>query len=459
MITGSRQRIFPLHLTPIEKFLLADDCPKYPMAFVIDMTLSGTLHRDAFETALQESLRRHPLLTSLIRPAKQNALCWVSSNGRQPYVDWAQADVPITFPSGEWIDLHDETGLRIWIRQDTEQVHLTAQFHHVCCDGIGAYRFLGDLLAIYGARTATADQQPVLGEVSPVRLRGRADGCGYLDRSGQISRQRREALQLLYRLAGHGCDPLYPSRRRQRTAEFPGYRAYSFTQDEFKHLRDAAKSLGCLLNDLLLLELFYTMRDWNASHRRQITNRKYRIMMPVDLRGTSDYETPAANILGYSFLTHSVADLQDKKQLASRIREETARIKHERLGERFVDMVSMGATVRGLLSFATSVPRTLSSAILTNVGDPSRRFLARFPRDRGRLVCGNLTLERISGFPPIRCKTRAAFSIVSYRRELTIGVRCDLHLFSLDDSQKMLGLYVQRLREHLDPVSKPCPCP
>lgn len=451
MTTGSRQRIFPLHLTPIEKFLLADDRPKYPMAFVIDVVLSGTLDRDAFDVALSESLARHPLLKSLIRPAKQNALCWVSAKGQRPYVDWAKADVPITFPNNdEWIDLRDETGLRLWIRQGAEQIQLTAQFHHACCDGIGAYRFLGDLLAFYGARTASEGAtRPTVDEVNPVRLRGRADGCGYLDRSGQASLQRREAIKLLFQLAGRGCDPLYPSKPRRRTVEFPGYRCHSFTQDEFKQLRHAAKAFGSLLNDLLLLELFYAMHQWNTSKRRRITRRKYRIMMPTDLRSTKDYETPAANIIGYSFITHKASDLRDKQDLANRIREETALIKHERLGERFVDMVSTAAAVRGLLPFATAVPRTLSSAVLTNVGDPSRRFLARFPRESGRLVCGNLILKRISGFPPIRPKTRAAFSIVSYRKELTIGLRCDPHLFSLDDTEEMLDLYVDQLRAYL----------
>jgi hypothetical protein len=285
--------------------------------------------------------------------------------------------------------------------------------------------------------------------VDVVRLRGRADGCGYLDKTGQVARQVRASLKLWYQIMGRGCDPLYPSRRGQRTREFPGYCADFFDQDEFKRLRDAAAALGILFNDLLLLELFYTMHDWNMSKRKRITGRKYRIMMPMDLRGTRDYETPASNIIGYSFLTSEPSDLEDKRRLASRIREDTARIKHERLGERFVDMVSMGSTVRGLLPLATALPRTLASATLTNVGDPSRRFLARFKRREGRLVCGNLMLERISGFPPIRPKTRGAFSIVSYRKELTIGLRCDPHLFSLADTQEMLSIYVGRLRQHL----------
>ena len=57
-----RQRLFPLHLSPIESFMLADDQPGYPMTFVIHLQLAGQIDRRAFEDALAEALQRHPLL-------------------------------------------------------------------------------------------------------------------------------------------------------------------------------------------------------------------------------------------------------------------------------------------------------------------------------------------------------------------------------------------------------------
>ena len=54
------------------------------------------------------------------------------------------------------LDIGSRTGLRVWVRQGDGASRIVMQFHHACCDGIGAYRFLGDLLAAYGARTATA---------------------------------------------------------------------------------------------------------------------------------------------------------------------------------------------------------------------------------------------------------------------------------------------------------------
>ncbi len=38
--TASRQRIFPLHLSPIEKLLWTDDRPRYPMAVVLESAFS-----------------------------------------------------------------------------------------------------------------------------------------------------------------------------------------------------------------------------------------------------------------------------------------------------------------------------------------------------------------------------------------------------------------------------------
>jgi hypothetical protein len=449
MATPTRERIFPLHLTPIEKFLLADDRPHCPMAFVIDLTFAGVLDRAAFDAALAEAVQRHPLLVSLVRPAKRKTLCWVSSNGQMPFVDWAKEGVPITLPNGEWINLHDEVGLRIWIRQGVDRVQMTTQFHHACCDGIGAYRFLGDLLAIYGARTSAEGPRPTMETVTVSRLRGRTDGCRYLYGTGQRSRQIRTSIAQMCRIVGQGCTPLRPSKPKGKTTIYPGYCSYTFDTAEFKRLRDAANELGAMINDLLAVELFYVMEQWNASRRWSRFGQRYRIMMPVDLRDTRDYETPACNIIGYSFLGCKPSQLRNIRRLAARIREETALIKHERLGERFVDMISVGSEVRGLLPFFCSVPRTLATVVLSNIGDPSRRFLAKFRRKAGCVVAGNLVLERISGYPPVRPKTHGAFSIVSYRRELTLGLRLAPHRFSMNDTQEMLTMYVERLRQHL----------
>jgi len=448
MHTTSRQRVFPLHLSPIEKLLKADDQSLYPMTFVLEFVFSGIIDRVVFEEALAESLARHPLLASHIRPAKRNVPCWVPAEGKLPPVDWGDERKPAHCPHGEGIDLEREVGLRIWIRQGAERVRLITQFHHACCDGVGAYQFLGDLLAIYSARIAPEIPHPDLRPADLSRLRLRAHGCMEIATSRQFGRQARSSLSHAYDILVRGCTPLRPTKANGngQATPFPGIHSFTFDQAEHRGLRQTADRLGVTLNDLLLHELFLVMRDWNANGRAGGRRQRYRVMLPVCLRRRADARTPASNIIGYTFITRSAAQLQDARRNLEEIRAETARIKHRHRARRFVDTVAAAATVPGLLASVVRLPRTLASGVFSNLGDPTRRFTARFPHRDGRVVCGNLTLEEVAGIPPMRSRTRATFLILSYNLTLTVNVRCDPRRFSSTDTQKLLSLYTSRLR-------------
>jgi hypothetical protein len=88
--------------------------------------------------------------------------------------------------------------------------------------------------------------------------------------------------------------------------------------------------------------------------------------------------------------------------------------------------------------------------VLSNTADPSRRFTGRFPRQAGRICCGNLVLEDITGIPPLRPKTRASFAISQYDRRLTLCLRCDPRHFRLSDTAELLQMYSQQLRQSAD---------
>jgi hypothetical protein len=448
MHNNGRQRVFPLHLTPLERLLRADDRAQYPMTFVLEMVFSGTIDRAAFEVALAEAVARHPLLVSHILPAKGKVPCWVSANGQMPVVDWKdEHDLPFSCPDGEGIDLRQEVGLRIWVRQGSERTRLITQFHHACCDGVGAYQFLGDLLALYSAYVAPDAPHPKLRPIDLTRLRHRAHGCMEIATSHQFGRQARSSLSHAYEMLIRGCTPLRPatSNSNGQAPPFPGIHSFTFDQAEHRGLRQTADHLGVTLNDLLLHELFCLMHDWNTNGRSGKCRQRFRVMVPVCLRERADFQTPASNIIGYSFITRRSAQLHDSRRHLQDIREEMAQIKHRQLAKQFIDTIAAAATVPGLLSSVVRMPRTMATAVFSNLGDPTRRFTIRFPRKEGRLVCGNLILEDVAGIPPMRPRTRATFLILSYNLKLTINVRCDPQRFTSEDTQNLLSLYKDRL--------------
>jgi hypothetical protein len=365
-------------------------------------------------------------------------------------LNWRSEGTPIACPRGEGIDLAREVGLRVWVRQGKERATVVLQFHHACCDGTGAYRFIGDLLAGYGIRTATGDRRPVFGSVEASLLRTRKRRT--LGPTTSPGRElRRLAIREGWKILAGRPDPLVPSgaglRNGSPTADFPGFLSASLDRTEHQRLRDVAGRRGATLNDLLLRDAFLTIEQWNRRQRPWRPRRPLRIMMPTDLRGGDDFEMPAANLTGYTFLTREVRDCAAPEDLLRSIRNETALIKDQRSGTAFMDTIFAASSVRWLLPFLLSRNLCLATAVLSNAGDPSRRFTARFPRQYGRVVCGNLVLEEITGVPPLRQKTRATLSISQYQRRLSISLRCTPRLFRPEDTAALLAFYVERLRE------------
>jgi hypothetical protein len=220
-------------------------------------------------------------------------------------------------------------------------------------------------------------------------------------------------------------------------------------KEQHEELRGFAARQGAMLNDLLMAEMFRTIVRWNAHHGQLSQRRWIRIMMPSDLRSTEDYDMPATNMTAYTFLAQKPRDCQNVASLLQSIRAETGQIKHERLGTRFADAVALAEHGQRFFAFLLSRKWCMATAILSNVGDPSRRFTARFPRENGKVVCGNLTLEGVSGVPPLRTQTHATLAVFTYLRKLTISVRCNPYLFDASATQAFLDMYEEGLLSYL----------
>jgi hypothetical protein len=450
-----KSSLFPLYLSPLEQFFCLDNRPAHPMAFYSVYDFTGVVDRQAFQSAVEEALERHPLLNALVRPAKRNKPCWVAASGNGPKVDWGIYDDPIRPPQGERIDLTNEIGMRIWVRQGPERATATFEFHHACADGIGASRYIGDVLALYGMKVPNDAEPPRLEPLDGEGLRERTNLQVDTWRTKNYLKMFGRGMGTLLGLLRRRPHPLKPAGRsptRQGdpplSTSFPGIRNAVIPREEFEAIRAAALEKSVQFNDLLIAALFAALHEWTQTVGDRSARRPLRIMMPTDLRDENSLALPVACLTSYSFLTQDQADCRDHAKLLDNVNRDTTEIKNRRLGVKFSDALAIGLT-SGLLKFVVNAPISLASAVVSNIGDPTRRYAARLPRRGGRIVAGNLVLDDITGVPPLRPNTRATFCILTYGRKLTISLRCDAAHFSDEDSERLLQLYVRQLRSYI----------
>ena len=74
--TTTDEDVFPLPLSPFERYMVLDDTDAYPMSFVLIVRLKGNLQQEVFEESVVFALRRHPLLMSTIRKVGGQGWCW-----------------------------------------------------------------------------------------------------------------------------------------------------------------------------------------------------------------------------------------------------------------------------------------------------------------------------------------------------------------------------------------------
>jgi len=449
----SGSKIFPLYLCPFEKYLRLDQRPEYPMTFVITMKFRGQLRKADFDSAIELALDRHRILKCTIGTGKQGRLSWLYRSDLMPRIRWCAEGDPIECPEGVRFDDEKEAGLRIWVHQGEENVVVTFYFSHVHVDGIGAHMFMGDLWACY-ANEVEGPGTARLANLNPSLLKNRGHRQRYADNKATHERSTMGALKYLVSKGLKGCRPLgtpkLPNQKPNLRTPLFGICAETLSPDQHKQLRKVAVENGGTVNDLLAAETFMLIAHWNKKYPAFNPGRSNRILLPTSLRGRGDEEMPAINMTSYSFLIRRAKDCLDRKQLLKSIRHETATLKSNSLGTEFIEVITRADKTSWGMQAATMGRRSLGSIILSSVGDPTKRYTARLPRNKGTVVAGNLQLEDFTGSPPLRDKTRAAISITTYRRQLTVSLRCDPHLYEARHAKEMLEMFMTGLKSWVD---------
>lgn len=436
-----------LKLVAFERYLLADDRPSHPMTFRIKLRFSGRFDALAFRTAVKKAIERHPLLHAHLSGDRPSRLRWVPALDASTYVDMAGLEDPLTFPGSEQIDLGVENGVRIWVRTGEEAAEVRFQFHHACCDGIGAYRFVEDLLCAYDQAVYPYANRS---EYRPLdaKLLVRRTHFG-LSWTRLLLRLPQEfwgmvvgTLNFLVRRPVEILTPHKPTLSEEDRIRLVDYPAR--TLDE-RTVCDAAKGANVTLNDLILRDLFLAVQDWNGRHAPGSVGRTMRIMIPVDLRGPGDEQMPAANVVAMVFLDRRLPIVPDSRRLLKTIYWGMRFIKAGRFGTAFVRMCGLVELIPGGMRLLTGSKRCRATTVLSNGGRPLDA--GKFLRRDGKILTGDLVLETVESAPPVRPGTTAAFSCLSYAGQFKLIRNYDRHCFTPQTAQALLDTVAGQIQE------------
>jgi hypothetical protein len=394
---------------------------------------------------LEFAVARNPLFACTIGQGADGALAWQAPR-QSPTVRWVRLDEPLDDTYGAEVDFNSPA-LRVWVRQGGDESRVLLHFHHACADAIGTFGFIEDFLV--GYHNAFPGSTPIAPRLlEPRRLLGRGEigmgGRSLLRQITDVFSGAREGLKFfLQRPAPLAARAGEIPPRGQRSPR-PSFITVSLTEEATAGLRRAASISGATTNDVLMRDLFCVLRRWNAEYGGIAPGRRLRILMPQNLREREDFSMPVTNAMSFAFVTRKSRWCDRPDALLESIREETDAVRRGKLSLYFLGGLGSIRSA-GLLRPVLRGPFCFATAILTNMGDPSRRFSAGLQRVPGGIQTGNLVYQSVLGVPPLRPNTHAAFCIANHGTTMSISYKWDHHRYNPQTGRQLLDDYVAQL--------------
>lgn len=457
--------VLPLALVPFESYMLADDRPAYPMNFFFRLGFAGVLREDRFNDAWRAAVARHPLLGAVVE-RRRGGLFWTLTD-QSPVVQWASSATPE--PAGpstnstpgrtegranaasqiSGLDLFREPGVRARIHVVGGRTDLLLQFHHASSDGLGAVRFVEDLLVAY-AVPSSEERNRHWATLSPDALRRRGEfgltSWKLIKMAPQQAVGLLGARQFLFRQplplgAGLSVDP-----SNVPPAEYPACVTRGLSFADTKRMEPRAQVLEVTTNDWLLSHLFRVVGEWRSKQGDCRPQDWLRMSVPMNLRTAADKQMPAANVVSMVFLDRRFTQLGDSSRLLATVHEEMGLIKRLRLGLTFV-LSLRAARPLGAISLFCKTDQCRATMVLTNLG---RVWRCRPLLDaEGRVRLDDATLDQVEIAAPLRPGTSLAVATFAYAGRRWFTWHFDPRVLSAEHVRCMADDYLNRLSQDL----------
>ena len=439
---------FPLDLSDFEYYAYRDETVENPMVMVLRWHIEGTLDVAAFRTSLTETLTHHPLLRSVIDQTGQRWQ-WRLLDDHQPRLacTWHEGEHPPMDCPAAQLDLTREAGGRFELRICSHRSVLVAYLHHACVDGVGGIRLLADVFAQYGQKTATADaERPELQLPDPDVLPTR----GAIPEFGSQGGEKKKWTEWLrgpsrFLLGRNYCIKARDQQRPRRVEDRSVLQTVVLPRPIVLQLKRLAAIRQVSTNDLCMMVYLQQISHWTQTDPTARDNDLFRILMPVSMRIPEHDRISAANVLSYVFQPFRRRDCRNPEALLAAIHHRSTEMLHSNEGAVLLRLFSLVRRVPGLYWLSKKLQPSFATAVLANVGELKRVFGNRFPLKKGRVVAGNVVIQRIDGIAPLRKNTNVVVSFGGYAGELILNLRADPDVMTVVESETFLNQIVARL--------------
>ncbi len=438
--------------------MLCDDSPEHPVCFFLRLKLSGRCERAAMDAALARAIARHPLLAATVVLDGRNVWHWQPNPDALPTVQWRTE-----FSSGEQtgslhIDLHKQLGVAVFGCSRSSSVELLFQFHHSCCDGIGALQFIEDLLHVYRQALDQADDgdrgqrpQPAWRRIDPQHLAHRHKFG--LTRWQLLNKVRKQAVSLfgVWQFLNRTPTKLVSSPPAASLSEpprlYPAALAYDFSVAETESLLATARTCRTTLNNLLIRDLLLAIGDFRNADRGGDDRQWLRLSIPINLRRSDGDNLSAANVVSMVFVDRQFRELNDHQLVLQSIHSQMQQIKDLELGLTFPLSLRIAKWLPGggtRMRRMAKEEHCRCTAVLSNLMRPLSE--PSVPRRDGKVLVGDCVLEGIEFLPPVRQGTQASFGVVTYAGRLNISIHYDSRIMTSADAHELLIRFTDYLQ-------------
>jgi hypothetical protein len=152
---------------------------------------------------------------------------------------------------------------------------------------------------------------------------------------------------------------------------------------------------------------------------------------------------PAANLMSYAFYTRRARHCEAPASLTKGVIAESNYIRDENASMYFIRCLEAAYALPGVVRRLSRSSSSYATLVISNLGDPWRGSTLR--GSQGLIEAGQLRLQSVRAFSPIRSGTNAAIVVGAYGECGALGLSYNASCWDAGAAEAFLNLYLRQL--------------